>query len=192
MSPTLLMPLTYELLHDRADSLRRHATQVRTAPGRLESLRMFVRDCLGLPDDCRDMATEVQRQAFDELLALTPGSTFDATPLIERRRCAEQVLEAVTGVVKQCIGLVEAPALAAKFAAEARALREALAEVGSVREDFEENFPIPSEEQRQQARVERAAGGGLELDDAFAEIAGCTKEEWLARVRAHEQARKRA
>ena len=63
------MPLTYELLHDRADSLRRHADQVRPEPGGLAALRIFVRDCLRLPDDCREIIKlrYYQNLPFDEI-----------------------------------------------------------------------------------------------------------------------------
>ncbi len=192
MSPTLPMPLTYEILHDRAESLRRHADQVRPEPGHLTALRMFVRDCVHLPEDCRAMATEVSKRAWDELLALKPGSSFDATPMLERRRLSEQLLDALAAVIELCSGFVEAPTIKGKFVAEASSLRETLAQVREIREEFSENFPMRNEEEIRAARAEIAAGGGLELDDAFAEIAGCSKEEWLTRVQAREQQRKGA
>ena len=192
MPPVMPMPLTYEMLHDRANLLRLHVDQVRPEHGHLAALRMFVRDCLRLPDDCREMATEVQWNAYEELHALKPGSTFDARPMLERRRLAELVLDALAGIIKRCTDLAEAPTVAAKFANEVRALREALTEVGRIREEFSHNFPMRNAEEMRTIRAEDASEGGLELDDAFAEIAGCSKEEWLTRVSAYEQRRKGA
>lgn len=189
MSTTITMPLTYELLQDRADSLNRHAAQVRPVADRLEGLRVFVRDCLRLPEDCRDLVAEVRQQAFDELLALSPGSTVDASALLEKRRRTEQVLDALAGSIEWCLRVVEAPAVRTKFLGDARALREAWAEVRRLRNEFSENFPLLNEPEWTAARAERGRDEGLELDEAFAGLAGCSKEEWLARVQAREPKR---
>ncbi len=190
MSPAPPMPLTYEMLHDRADALRRYAAQVRPTPDHLKAVRVFIRDCLLLPADCQVMAAEVRHQAFDVLMALKPGSTYDPTPLLERRRLTELVLDALTAVVEACIALVAAPALSSKLAAEAGSLQGALTELRRVREDFSENFPVPNDEQRQQAREEHLRADFLDLDDAFAQIAGCSKEDWSRRVEARQASRK--
>ena len=42
-APTLL---SYEWLHDRAESLRRHALKIRSAPDRAEAVRVFAKEYL--------------------------------------------------------------------------------------------------------------------------------------------------
>src|SRR5262249_9219593 len=146
MSPANPMPLTYELLHDRADSLGRHFARVRPSPAHLESLRVFVRNCLSLPEDSRDMVAEVRRQAFEKLLSIPPGSTFDPAALLGTRRLTEQVLDTLTESIDLCLELVVSPDVQAHFVDDARSLRAALADLRSIRSEFSDNFPLMNEE----------------------------------------------
>jgi hypothetical protein len=50
---------------------------------------------------------------------------------------------------------------------------------------LEESWPVSEEETEQQALAELKSGQGLELDDAFAQIAGVSKDEWERRVAEH-------
>jgi hypothetical protein len=50
-----------------------------------------------------------------------------------------------------------------------------------------EEWPACSPEEEQEALAQVRRGEGLELDDAFAQIAGVDKATWLQRVAAHEQ-----
>ena len=92
MSPTVPTPLSYELLHDRAESLRRHGAKIRVRPDGSEALRVFVRQCLDLPGNSRDLVAEARRLTLDMLSSATPGTTVDATPLMMLRRATEELL----------------------------------------------------------------------------------------------------
>ncbi len=192
MSPAPSVPLTYELLHERADSLIRHAPQVHPTIDRLELLRIFVRGWLSFPNDCRDMVADSLRQAFDKLRVLNPGTAFDASPLLEGRKLIEQLLDSTALCIETTLNLVATPPIQTTFAEDARLLREALAEMHRIREEFSENFPLLDEQGLTSARADVLTGEGLELDDAFAALAGCSKEDWLTRAQTHQKARQQA
>ena len=52
-----------------------------------------------------------------------------------------------------------------------------------------ECWPVGSEAEERAALAEMRQGAGVELEDAFAEIANVSKEEWLRRVEQHKQAK---
>jgi hypothetical protein len=66
----------------------------------------------------------------------------------------------------------------------------ALAEQRRVMMLLRESWPVGSEEEEQRALADLKEGKGVELDDAFAEIAGVSKEEWLRRVAEHKEKRR--
>jgi hypothetical protein len=53
-----------------------------------------------------------------------------------------------------------------------------------------ERWPVEDEENEQRAVAEMQSGGGLELDDAFAQIAGVSPAAWQQRVGEHRNRRK--
>ncbi len=167
------------MLRERAESLDKYVTSVPSTSDQLDVLRIFVRHCLDMPGDSRDLVHGIHREVFDLLRAATPGSSLDATPLFQRRTLTERLLDAHhlpsalrAGLPDDVLPL----------------LRQALDAVQRIRTDFSESFPIRTEEEIAGAREEMARGDGLELNDAFAEIAGCSKDEWLRRVAAHRAA----
>lgn len=62
-------------------------------------------------------------------------------------------------------------------------VEEAIADLTRLRSEALDNWPWPpTPEEVAEAVAEYERGDSLPLDEAFAEIAGVTKEEWLARV----------
>lgn len=55
-----------------------------------------------------------------------------------------------------------------------------------------EEWPVSSRQDENKRREEIKEGNFLELDEAFAEIAGSSKEEWLAKVRTYQDKRTRS
>jgi hypothetical protein len=66
-------------------------------------------------------------------------------------------------------------------------LLEAARHFKELRARLAEEWPACSPEEEQEAMAQARRGEGLELDDAFAQIAGVDKATWLQRVAAHEQ-----
>jgi hypothetical protein len=61
-------------------------------------------------------------------------------------------------------------------------LERALASLRAMREEFEESWPWFGEADRDAARADQQRGDLLDVDDAFAGIAGVDRETWLRRV----------
>jgi len=63
------------------------------------------------------------------------------------------------------------------------------AEVEQLRQEHQERWPWFRMEDLGQALAESARGETLELDDAFAQIAGISREDWLRRVEDYQRGR---
>jgi hypothetical protein len=66
-------------------------------------------------------------------------------------------------------------------------LRGIQADLEQLRQEHKDAWPWCSEDEMDEARAESARGETLELDEAFAEIAGVSREEWLHRVEQHKR-----
>ncbi len=72
----------------------------------------------------------------------------------------------------------------------AESLEETIDGVTSLRSEVLDGWPWPpSPEEITEAMAEFEHGDSLPLDEAFAEIAGVSKEEWLAKVEAYQRKR---
>ncbi len=85
--------------------------------------------------------------------------------------------------------LDEALGLLRKVAGQAQngTLGAVLAELEQMRQEHQERWPWFTQKDLDEARAEAARGETLELTDAFAEIAGVSRERFLEMVKAHEQ-----
>jgi hypothetical protein len=66
-------------------------------------------------------------------------------------------------------------------------LDEAIAAVTRAKQDLLANWLVGSDEEMAAARASAARGEGLELDEAFAQIAGVSVAEWHRRVEEHKR-----
>ena len=56
---------------------------------------------------------------------------------------------------------------------------------------LQRSWPVEGKAEERKALKEVENGQGVEIDDAFANIAGMSKEEWLKKVEAHKRKKKR-
>jgi hypothetical protein len=63
----------------------------------------------------------------------------------------------------------------------------AAAEDRRARMILDESWPVSDEKEEAQALADVKGGKGLELEDAFADIAGVPKDEWMRRVAEHKK-----
>jgi hypothetical protein len=66
-------------------------------------------------------------------------------------------------------------------------LKRAAEELVALRREIEDRWPWINEQIIAEAKAELARGEFLELDEAFAQIAGVDKETWLKRVEEHKK-----
>ena len=66
-------------------------------------------------------------------------------------------------------------------------LRGIQANLEQLRQEHKDSWPWCSEQDLDEVRAEIVRGETLEMDDAFAEIAGVRREEWLRRTEEHKR-----
>ncbi len=183
---TPMMPLSFQFLSDRAESLRRAAETIRPpSRDRLDDLRDLVRYCLTLPADCRDLTTSVRRRLFDTLREASGSSrSLEAAELLAGRERTTRLLDSFADTIRLALNLVRHADVAGRLDEFVPRLETAAADVISTRDAFSENYPFRTPAEVAEARTATGSGAALELDDAFAEIAGVSKEEWRAKVEA--------
>ena len=162
---------------DRMQSVRQLAL---TEEGQMLSWRDFadlVALCLELSLSGRDLLENEHKRLFQE-----PNLTV--AWLRERRRVIEELSDTYTQLAES----VRASALRAWQAAGAPAgidfagLDGAIQAVAQTRQRVLERWPVGSEEEEEEARASAARGEGLDLDEAFAQIAGVDVAAWRQRV----------
>ena len=111
------------------------------------------------------------RQAWESLWDLVRDGMLD--DLQETGESFLVVLDQAIGVVRAFGDHTEEP------------LRGIQANLERLRQEHKDSWPWCSEQDLDDARAEIVRGETLEMDDAFAEIAGVSREEWLQRVEEH-------
>ncbi len=189
------MPLLFELAQDRAASVRVVVSRAladwfvngqgsgAVRQDRSDVVRNtedVINEATTFPDLmrrlCRSTGLRIQARLVDDY-----GSEGEAL---------RRTFDAVTGALEKLEGLARSlEGLTGKPAAGRPELEKATAEVLRMRDDTLRFWPWPpTEGEIQRVREEVKRGEALELDEAFAEIAEVSAEEWQRRVQQHRKA----
>lgn len=189
------VPLLFELARDRAASVRVVAGRALAewlgngrgpegaAPPDLADVVRNFEDLIGevatFPDLmrrlCRSLGLRIQARLVDDYAG--------------EGEALRRAFDAVTGAIEKLEELARSLAGLTDRAAAGRAeLAAAAAAVGRLRDDTLRHWPWPpTEAVIQRIREEVRRGEALELDEAFADIAGVSPEEWNRRVAEHKR-----
>ena len=164
---------------DRVQSVRQLAARKegQAAPGRQE-LEDLVALCIDLSASGRDLLEKEYRRLFKE-----PKLTV--AWLRERRQVMEELTAGFLHLaesVRACVR--EAGEAAATLPARqvVSRLDDAINTLGQARQSVLERWPVGTDDQIAEARASAARGEGLDVDEAFAQIAGVPVEAWRLRV----------
>jgi len=129
----------------------------------------------GLVQLCRELPAHA-RQAWESLWDLV------------RERRVDEFQEAGEAFLKSLDGAIKALSSLAKLGESVQGVQ---ADLEQLREEHKERWPWFRKEDVLEALAESARGETLPVDDAFAQIAGVSREEWASRLeerqRRHDQ-----
>jgi hypothetical protein len=155
-------------------------------------LALSWRDLQDLVGLCADLAVSARELIEKEYKRLFKESDLTVAWLQERR----QVIEELSDSYLQLAASVKTLACRAWQAAGSPAgadfayrLDGAIQAVAQAKQNVLERWPVGSDEEIAAARASAARGEGLDVDEAFAQIAGVDVETWLKRVQDHERDR---
>jgi hypothetical protein len=136
--------------------------------------------CLELPSKAEALVrSELRRAVTDDSLTVDDLRSMQAA--------LDKVLAAYTFVTAFTLThLQKAERLAPE---RLNAVKDALSALGKVRHEMAEHWPVCSASEEEVARAQIAGGESLDLDEAFARIAGLSKDAYLRRVEAHKAGR---
>jgi hypothetical protein len=172
--------LGYPLLTEPAQPVRNVVEPQPTAPAEVDyqgAAEKMLRDCLEYPTLITERSREALRRA-----------PFESHPE-QFRLNTRLIFVFAKQSILQALALTDALIAAGIALPEAARLPEALRQIEAQEEALFRHWELPSQEAAAEALAAHARGETLEATDAFAEMAGVTREQWLDKVEAYKRSR---
>jgi hypothetical protein len=176
MPESLLLEVFEEQAKVTARAVESWKKQPVPFPGQVKAVQECVFLCLRFPDNVRDVLELEMKALHDE-------ESQSAERAVKTRGIIERILSNYRELLAFTAGLVhDLEAQGCKFR-RAEKLPEAAESLAKMDAWVKNDWPVCSAEELQEVREEIRRGEFLDADEAFAEIAGVTPEEWRERVR---------
>jgi hypothetical protein len=168
------------LLTEPAEPVRNVVEPQPTAPAEVDyknAAEKMLRHCLEYPA----LLAQRSREAFRR-------ATLESHP-DQARLNTRLIFVFAKQSILQALALTDAMIAEGIVLPEAARLPEALRQIEAQEEALFRHWELPSQEAAAEALAAHARGETLEATDAFAEMAGVTREQWLEKVEAYKRSR---
>ncbi len=168
------------LLAEPAQPVRNVVEPQPTAPAEVDyrsAAEMMLRRCLEYPA----LIAQRSREAFQRAPLESHPDQFRLNTRLIFVFAKQSILQA--------LALSEAMIAEGVSLPEAARLPEALRQIEAQEEALFRHWELPSQQAAAEALAAHARGETLEAADAFAEIAGTTREQWLEKVETYKRSR---